>query len=202
MRRRSHHGFSLIELLIVVSIIMVLSAVAVPNLLRVRQNAYEASAVGFLRTLQAAQIAYRSSNGVYAGSFDVLPEVWVNTTATSTANSGTAPGNQGQGHGNQAQGQGNQGQGNQGHGQGNQGNSGQGQGQNTSGGSSSGSSSATVLVRSNYIFALTTANAEQWHCTAEPTLDRSTGRYFYTDETGTTHVQIGANASAGSPVVQ
>ncbi|HXZ79629.1 MAG TPA: prepilin-type N-terminal cleavage/methylation domain-containing protein [Terriglobales bacterium] len=54
-------GFSLIELLIVVAIILIIAAIAIPNLLRSRIAANEASAVGGLRTLQTAQITYNSS---------------------------------------------------------------------------------------------------------------------------------------------
>ncbi|HMK29194.1 MAG TPA: prepilin-type N-terminal cleavage/methylation domain-containing protein [Terriglobales bacterium] len=54
-------GFSLIELLIVVAIILIIAAIAIPNLLRARIAANEASAVGGLRTLQTAQITYGSS---------------------------------------------------------------------------------------------------------------------------------------------
>jgi type IV pilus assembly protein PilA len=51
-------GFSLIELLIVVAIIMIVAAIAVPNLLRSRINANEASAIASIRTINSAQVAY------------------------------------------------------------------------------------------------------------------------------------------------
>jgi type IV pilus assembly protein PilA len=54
-------GFSLIELLIVVAIILIIAAIAIPNLLRARIAANEASAVASLRTLNTAQISYNSS---------------------------------------------------------------------------------------------------------------------------------------------
>jgi type IV pilus assembly protein PilA len=53
-----HQGFSLIELLIVVAIILIIAAIAIPNLLRSRIAANEASAVGSLRTLNTAEITY------------------------------------------------------------------------------------------------------------------------------------------------
>lgn len=53
-----HKGFSLIELLIVVAIILVIAAIAIPNLLRSRIAANEASAVGSLRTINTAQVTY------------------------------------------------------------------------------------------------------------------------------------------------
>ena len=54
-------GFSLIELLIVVAIILIIAAIAIPNLLRARIAANEASAVASTRTLNTAQISYNSS---------------------------------------------------------------------------------------------------------------------------------------------
>ena len=54
-------GFSLIELLIVVAIILIIAAIAIPNLLRARIAANEASAVASVRTLNTAQISYNSA---------------------------------------------------------------------------------------------------------------------------------------------
>jgi len=58
---RKEKGFSLIELLIVVAIILIIAAIAIPNLLRARISANESSAVASLRTLNTAMISYDSS---------------------------------------------------------------------------------------------------------------------------------------------
>ena len=62
-------GFSLIELLIVVVIIGIIAAIAIPNLLAARRSANEGSAISAMRTLHGAQMTYASTygNGNYAG---------------------------------------------------------------------------------------------------------------------------------------
>lgn len=84
---RKYKGFSLIELLIVVAIILVIAAIAIPNLLRSRMAANEASAVSSLRTINAAEITYASTypdQGVAIALGTLGPGASGNTTASAT----------------------------------------------------------------------------------------------------------------------
>src|SRR5580692_7780908 len=75
-------GFSLIELLIVVAIILIIAAIAIPNLLRSKMAANEASAVGSIRTLNTASVAYSTTYGGYPPALTNLSPA---ATATSTS---------------------------------------------------------------------------------------------------------------------
>lgn len=62
-------GFTLIELMIVVAIIAIIAAIAIPNLLRSRIQSNESAAIGNLKTLVGAQTAFAAANGGYTDAW-------------------------------------------------------------------------------------------------------------------------------------
>ena len=69
MNRR---GFTLVEIMIVVAIIALLAAIAIPNLLRARLNANESAAIAALRTISTACESFRAANNTYPANLAAL----------------------------------------------------------------------------------------------------------------------------------
>ena len=82
---RDQNGFSLLELLIVVAIILIIATIAIPSLLRSRQAANESAAVATMKTINTAQIAYSSAGGNYGTLAGLVAAGLLDESFNSTA---------------------------------------------------------------------------------------------------------------------
>ena len=85
---RNKKGFSLLELLIVVAIILIIATIAIPSLLRSRQAANESAAVATLRTLNTAEVTYSSAGGGGYGTMAQIVAAGLADTSLQNTKSG------------------------------------------------------------------------------------------------------------------
>jgi type IV pilus assembly protein PilA len=84
-RHEKQKGFSLIELLIVVTIILIIAAIAIPNLMRSKMQANETAAVGALRTLTTSTIMYSTTYSGFPHALSDMGPAAGSPTASSTS---------------------------------------------------------------------------------------------------------------------
>ena len=96
---RSKKGFTLVEIMIVVAIIALLAAIAIPNLLRARHNANETAAIGAMRTFSTALESFRAAQSppTYPAALNLL-SLAVPAYCSATLTAATAPGTARQGY--------------------------------------------------------------------------------------------------------
>jgi len=229
--RRHSSGFTIVELMIAMVVLMIVTAMAIPQYLSAIQRGHEAAAVSYLRQVQTAQEAYQLANHEYADTFaklqpyvsahlemPPLPDGGLDSFATvafaAPLQQGTPPGQGGTppGQGGTPPGQGGTppGQGGTPPGQGGtppgQGGTPPGQGGTPPGQGgappgSTGTPSSDTKLYSLYIFTLTRPDTSHWNCTAEPVRNRLNSRFYYSDETLSIRYAFGALADALSPQI-